>query len=114
MLSSGLLVAGGSDSHVSPMDPLLCVHSAVNHPNLAQRISALEALRLFTTNAARAAFQETDIGGLAPGRFADLVVLAEDPLVASPERLKDIRVLMTVVGGHIRFHDRGGISTGRA
>ena len=40
MLDAGLLVAGGSDSYVSPIDPLLGIHAAVNHPNPGQRISS--------------------------------------------------------------------------
>jgi predicted amidohydrolase YtcJ len=103
MVEAGVLVAGGSDSYVSPIDPLLGVHSAVNHPNPQQRLSPLEALRLFTGNAARLAFQENETGTLEPGRWADLVVLEEDPLKAPRERIKDIPVRMTMVGGEVRY-----------
>lgn len=103
MLDAGVLVAAGSDSYVTPIDPLLGIHAAVNHPNPDQRLSVMEAIRLFTTNAAAIAFQEASTGQLVPGRVADLVVLADDPTAAPPEYIKDIPVIMTVVGGKIRF-----------
>jgi predicted amidohydrolase YtcJ len=113
MLEASVLVAGGSDSYVSPIDPLLGIHSAVNHPNAEQRISPMDALRLFTHNAARIAFQEREIGVLAPGRLADIVVLAEDPTGVPPGRIKDIRIVMTVVGGEVRHGDKGLLQRGR-
>ncbi|MBM4046080.1 MAG: amidohydrolase family protein [Planctomycetes bacterium] len=99
LLDAGALVAGGSDSYVSPLDPLLGIHSAVNHPNPAQRLTVPEALRLFTLHAARIAFEDHLKGSLEVGKLADFVVLARNPLVVAPNRLKDLEVLKTYVGG---------------
>jgi predicted amidohydrolase YtcJ len=101
LMRPGLLVAGGSDSTVTPLGPLIGVHAAVNHSNPAERVSVQQALALYTINAARIAFQEADRGSLEAGKLGDLVVLAEDPFGVDPSRLKDILVEMTVIGGHI-------------
>jgi hypothetical protein len=103
LMRPGLLVAGGSDSTVTPLGPLIGVHAAVNHSNPAERVSLQEALALYTINAARIAFQEADRGSLEAGKLGDLVVLAEDPFEVDPSRLKDIPVEMTVIGGHIAY-----------
>lgn len=106
LVDSGVLVAGGSDSSVTPLWPLLCVHSAVNHSNPAERIDVERALALVTTNAARIGFEENDKGSLEPGKLGDMVVLAEDPFEVEPGRIKDIGVEMTVVGGDVVYRAR--------
>ena len=70
---------------------------------LAQRISTEEALRLITIDAAYATFQENVTGSITPGKYADLVVLSENPLEMHPEELIDLTVWMTVIGGNIEF-----------
>ncbi len=98
-----LLVAGGSDSTVTPLNPLLGVHAAVNHSNPAQRITVHEAFTLYTLDAARIGFTESDTGSLEVGKFGDLVVLGDDPFDIDPRRIKDIPVLMTILGGQVVF-----------
>jgi predicted amidohydrolase YtcJ len=99
LMRPGLLVAGGSDSTVTPLGPLLGVHAAVNHSNPAERVSVQEALELYTINAARIAFEENDKGSVEVGKLGDLVVLAQDPFETDPSRIKDVLVEMTVIGG---------------
>jgi predicted amidohydrolase YtcJ len=103
LLRPGLLLAGGSDSTVTPLGPLIGVHAAVNHSNAAERIGVQEALALYTINAARIAFEEADKGSLEPGKFGDLVVLAEDPFSVEQDRIVDISVEMTAIGGDIVY-----------
>jgi len=103
LLRPGLLVAGGSDSTVTPLGPLIGVHAAVNHSNPAERVSVQEGLELYTLNAARIAFQEADRGSLEEGKLGDLVVLAEDPFQVAPSHIKDIPIEMTIVGGQIVY-----------
>jgi hypothetical protein len=98
-----LLVAGGSDSTVTPMGPLLGVHAAVNHSNPAERIGVYAAMELYTINAARIAFQEDDRGSLEIGKLGDLVVLAENPFEVDQRKIKDIKVVKTVIGGDIVY-----------
>jgi hypothetical protein len=101
MADAGLLLAGGSDSTVTPLGPLIGVHAAVHHSNPAQRLSVQQGLELYTINAARIAFQETDRGSLETGKLGDLVVLADDPFEA--QSIIDIAVEMTVIGGAIVY-----------
>jgi predicted amidohydrolase YtcJ len=101
LMRPGLLVAGGSDSTVTPLGPLIGVHAAVNHSNPRERVTVQEALELYTCNAARIAFQEQDRGSLEVGKVGDLVVLREDPFLVEPEQIKDIPIEVTVVGGQI-------------
>jgi predicted amidohydrolase YtcJ len=54
-----------------------------------------------TAAPAFAAFQELDLGALAPGRYADFTVLSADPRTAPPEELSRIRVVRTIVGGRV-------------
>lgn len=103
LLRPGLLLAGGSDSTVTPLGPMIGVHAAVNHSNPAERIAVQDALALYTINAARIAFEEADKGSLEPGKFGDLVVLAEDPFAVEPESIVDIPIEMTVIGGDVVY-----------
>ncbi len=103
LLDAGLLVAGGSDSNVLPADVMLGIHAAANHPNEGERISAEEALRLYTENAARSEFEEEDRGTLAPGKSGDMIVVDDDPCGVRPDRIKDIGVVMTVVEGRVVY-----------
>jgi predicted amidohydrolase YtcJ len=108
LMRPGLLVAGGSDSTVTPLGPLIGVHAAVNHSNPAERTSVYKALALYTINAARVAFQERDRGSLEVGKLGDFVVLAEDPFEIDPRNIKDIPVEMTVIGGEIVYQATSG------
>lgn len=103
LLDAGVLVAGGSDSEVTPLDPLLGLHACVNHPHPAQRLAAREALALFTVNGARIAFAEERCGDLRVGLDADLAVLDANPLTCPGERLRELKVLMTLKQGHIVY-----------
>ncbi|NLO88634.1 MAG: amidohydrolase [Firmicutes bacterium] len=97
-VAAGLLVAGGSDSDVTPLDPLLGIHAAINHHNPDQRISLEQAVAMFTENGALAAGLG-DRGRLEPGLRADMAVLDRDPWEKSRERLKDIAVTATIRAG---------------
>ncbi len=95
ILNAGLRIAGGSDASVTPPNPLLAMHAAVNHPNAEERIAPEEALRLVTIDAAYGAFNEKRHGSLSPGKDANFVVLDRDPLSSDTSTIKDIRVLGT-------------------
>ena len=102
-IEHGIPVGGGSDCPVTPLGPLYGMHCAVNHSNPAERIDATRALQLFTADNARLAFEEADKGTIEVGKLADLTVLREDPTRVAPERIKDIAVAMTIVGGNVRW-----------
>ena len=71
-----------------------------------QRLTVEEALRAYTLGAAYAAFQEKEKGAISPGKLADVVVLSDDLFRIPPERIKDIRVEVTIVGGKIVYRSR--------
>jgi predicted amidohydrolase YtcJ len=99
----GCIICAGSDSPVSPFSALLGIHSGVNHHEASERLDVDEMLRCYTAHAARLAFMEQECGTLAPGKLADFALL-ERPLDRVPiASIKDIRVLMTVVDGEIRY-----------
>jgi predicted amidohydrolase YtcJ len=58
---------------------------------------------MHTTTAAYVGFEENDKGTLEIGKLADIAVLAEDPYDIQPERIKDLKVEMTIVGGEIKY-----------
>ncbi len=107
MLSQGLFMAGGSDSPVTRIDPLSGIEAAASHPHSEESLPVLEAIRLFTINGARFAFEEDRKGSIETGKAADLVVLSEDPCSAAPDRIGRISVEMTFVDGKIAYKRSG-------
>ncbi len=99
MSRSGIRLAGGSDSYVTPLDSLLGIHSAVTRPNADERLSVFDAVSLFTAGAAWFGFEECRRGTLEPGKEASFTVLAEDPFEVGPGRIKDIEVLALYMRG---------------
>ncbi|MBN2565696.1 MAG: amidohydrolase [Candidatus Eisenbacteria bacterium] len=92
MLKEGIPLAGGSDSYVTSMDSLLGIHSAVNRPNAAERLSVFDAIGLFTSGAARISFDESRRGTLEPGKDASFTVLERDPFDVPEDEIRDIEV----------------------
>ena len=76
-----------------------------------EKLTAFEALRGFTLDAAYAGFAENDVGSLEPGKRADFVVLAEDPLAIPPERLRTLTVRATYVDGKPVYEAKAGAAT---
>jgi len=100
-LDKGVPLCFGSDG--MPLGPLYGIWEVVNYPNQDIRISVEEALYCYTLGAAKASFEEATKGSIEESKFADFVVLAEDPLTAPPQTICDLTVLMTIVGGHVVF-----------
>jgi len=103
MVRRGALVAGGSDSDVTPIDPLLGMGAALTQSNPSLKATAREVLELYTINAARICFEEDQKGSIAPGKLADLVILDRSPLQCPPKEVEHICVLETIVGGGTAF-----------
>lgn len=106
MLEAGIPLAAGSDSYVTPMDSMLGIHSAVNRPNEAERLSVFDAVALFTSGAARLSFDEDTRGTLEPGKDASFTVLVGDPFTTDPGRIRDIPVQALYLRGKRVDSDR--------
>lgn len=112
-LESGVVMAGGSDCPVEPVEPLWGIYAAVTRQDMdgnpdggwmpEQRLTVDQAVRLFTLGGAFAAFEEGVRGTLEPGKYADLVVLSADPYRVEPGRIKDLTVEVTIVGGRVAY-----------
>jgi len=108
LLDAGVLVGGASDAPVESLDVLHAIQCCVTREGFEpqQSLSPAEAVRLFTSDAARLHFEEAEKGTLAAGKRADLVVLSANPLAVEPTRIREIRVLRTVTGGRV-VHNAG-------
>lgn len=103
LVEAGMVVAGSSDTMVSRFNALYGIHAAVNHPIDTERLDVTEAVRLYTTHAARAAFRENEIGALRPGMRADMTVLERDLRDVPKENIRDTRVTLTVFRGRVVY-----------
>ena len=106
LLDAGVPAAAGSDFSPGPFAPLMGIQGMVTRTGwngevwgANQRISVDEALRVNTINGAYATREETIKGSITPGKLADFVVLAEDPHTVDAAKIKDIKIVRTVVGG---------------
>ncbi len=107
-LDAGLPVSSGTDAPVVPYPPLWTIYHFVTRDTISggvlgadQRISRQQALRLATINNAWLMMEEQTKGSIEPGKLADLVVLNEDPLTCPEPRLRDAKVLATMIGGKV-------------
>ena len=110
LLDAGALLCFGSDWPVVTINPFAGIASAVNATTLdgkiwlpSHSISLDEALEAYTLSPARAIHRENRLGSIEPGKFADIVVLKDDPFSMPPTRLADVRVAMTIVAGKIVY-----------
>ncbi|WP_037857853.1 amidohydrolase [Streptomyces sp. NRRL S-340] len=114
-LDAGVVLPGSSDAPVVAPDPLLSIHDMVNRRTASglpiaphEAVTAREALRAYTVGSAHAVHEEHVKGTLSRGRLADFAVLSDDLLAVAPERIAEVTVAATVVGGRIA-HDTGAL-----
>jgi len=111
LLKNHVIIAGGSDSPgYWPVDPLRDIATAASRKMRwgevwipEEKITVGEAFAMHTTTASWVGFEENDKGTLEVGKLADIAVLAEDPFAIQPEKIKDLKVEMTLVGGEIKY-----------
>jgi predicted amidohydrolase YtcJ len=106
LLDAGIPVTGGSDFDPGPFSPLMGIQGMVTRTGwngevwgANQRITVDDALRVYTINGAYATKEEALKGSVTAGKLADYVILAEDPHSVEATKIKDIRIVQTVVGG---------------
>jgi predicted amidohydrolase YtcJ len=107
-LDAQLPVSSGTDAPVVPYPPLWTIYHFVTRDTITggvlgpdQRVTRQQALRMATINNAWLNMEERTKGSIEPGKFADLVMLNQDPLTCSDTQLRDAKVLMTMVGGKV-------------
>jgi predicted amidohydrolase YtcJ len=113
LLKSGAIICGGSDAPVERGEPMIEFYAAVARKSIKgesaggwhpeQAVSREQALKMFTTSPAYAAFEEQDKGSLEPGKLADLTVLSKDITKIPAPEILTTTCAMTVVGGEIVY-----------
>jgi predicted amidohydrolase YtcJ len=110
-LDARIPVAAGSDFSPGPFDPRMAIQGMVTRTGWDgktwgenQRISVEEALRVNTLNGAYNSHEEAIKGSISPGKLADFVVLSDDPFTIAKDKIKDLQIVRTVVGGSAAYH----------
>jgi len=110
LMKSGALVTNGTDAPVEDVSPIASYYATVSrkvkdgsvfYPD--QRMNRMEALRSYTINTARAAFEEHTKGTLKAGKYADMVVLSKDILTIPEDEIPTTQVSYTIVAGKVRY-----------
>jgi predicted amidohydrolase YtcJ len=115
-LNHGVRLALGTDWYVAPLDPMQTLYAATTRATLdgknpggwfpEQKLTIQEAIAAYTMGSAYAEFQDSEKGSITAGKLADLVILSDDVLSIPPERVRDVKVLKTIVGGKIVYERR--------
>jgi predicted amidohydrolase YtcJ len=108
-LDHGVRLAFGTDWSVAPLDPMLTVYAAVTRATLdgrnpkgwfpEQKLTVPETIEAYTMGSAYAEFQEKEKGSITPGKLADMVLLSDDIFSIPPEKIREVKVATTIVGG---------------
>ena len=106
-------LAFGTDWDVAPLNPMLGLYAAVTRATLdgknpngwfpEQKLTLAEAIEAYTMGSAYAEFQDQDKGSITTGKLADMVLLSDDLFSIPPEKIRDVKVLKTFVGGKIVY-----------
>lgn len=106
----GIKAPGNSDMPVCPGNPFYGIYAAVTRKTMSgqqlgtkEAISVQDAIKAYTVDAAYSGFDEEIIGSLTVGKYADLIVLNQDPFAVQPDQLRDIQVLLTMIEGEVVF-----------
>jgi predicted amidohydrolase YtcJ len=110
-LNHGVHLAFGTDWDVAPLNPLLGVYAAVTRATLdgknpqgwfpEQKLTVEEAVHAYTMGSAYAEFQEKEKGSITVGKLADMVLLSDDIFSIDPVKIREVKVLKTIVGGKV-------------
>jgi len=108
IIKAGGIIAGGSDSDVTPICPLNGISALLNLPNESERVGIYDAVSIFTINGAYANFMERSHGSIAINKRADFAVIDKDIFNASPSEIKDIKIIASITGGELRYSATAG------
>ncbi len=112
-LDHGVKLAFGTDWPVAPLNPLYGIFAAVTRRTLdgknpggwfpEQKLTVAEAVDAYTMGSAYAEFQENEKGSITKGKLADMVILSDDIFKIAPEKIWDVTVTLTLVGGTVIY-----------
>lgn len=113
LLAHGVRLALGTDWCVAPLSPLLTLYAAATRATLdgknpqgwipEQKLSMAEAVAAYTSGSAFAEFHEKEKGSISRGKLADMVLLSDNIFKIDPGQARDVRVLLTIMGGKIVY-----------
>ena len=111
-------LALGTDWNVAPLNPMLTIYAAVTRATLdgknpngwfpEQKLTVAEAVEAYTMGAAFAEFQDKEKGSITPGKLADMVLLRDDIFSIDPVRIREVKILKTIVGGKTTWDSTAG------
>jgi predicted amidohydrolase YtcJ len=109
LIEAGVRVGGASDAPIESTSVLEAMQVCVTREGFetSQCITAEQALRMYTIDAAFIQHEDHVKGSITPGKRADFVVLSENPVRVSPDRISDIQVEQTIIGGETVFDVHG-------
>jgi predicted amidohydrolase YtcJ len=109
-LDASIKIAAHSDHPCAPFPPLMAIHGLVNRKTKggrtiggSQKVSVMEALKLYTVNASYQQFDEEKLGSIEEGKLADFVILGKDIFTVPTKEIKDIQIDMTIIDGKIIY-----------
>ena len=109
----GIPIAANSDYPVSALSPLVRIQSLVTRTSkygktyaAEQALSVEQAVHAYTMGGAYASFEEDKKGSITVGKYADFVILSDDPRTVNPLNIKDIQIEATYSAGKLRFESQ--------
>tara|TARA_B100000609_G_scaffold72391_1_gene57495 strand:- start:47 stop:1717 length:1671 start_codon:yes stop_codon:yes gene_type:complete len=115
LIDQGLIIAGGTDAPVEIGDPRIEFYAAITRKdtdgfhaegwNLDQRLTRLEALKMFTIWPAIASFEDDIKGTIEVGKLADFSIFDKDIMTIPEEEILSVRNIYTIVGGRVVYED---------
>lgn len=110
LLEHNTIISGGTDSPVEKVDPIANYYSAVTRKYSEdktfyedQKLSRIDALKIYTINGAKASFEEKLKGSLTKGKLADITIFTKDITTIQEEEIKATEVLYTIIDGKICY-----------
>jgi predicted amidohydrolase YtcJ len=112
-LNHGVRLALGTDWDVAPLNPMLTVYAAVTRATLdgknpggwfpEQKLTVPETVEAYTMGSAFAEFQDKEKGSITADKLADMIILSDDIFKIDPVKIRDVKILKTIVGGKLVY-----------